>query len=149
LPEGLKLKICTDLPVKPPAGLARRVQVLPCPPDPEKMKELIAGAALVALPVRTTPLNPGAGLTAALLAMAMGKPVVTAGNPVVSRYLSDGRDSFLYKALTAAALASRMKRALALGPAERAAVCAAARKTALARFDMNAFAAGHLKTVLG
>ncbi len=149
LPEGLKLKICTDLPLKPPAGLARRVQVLPSPAGPGKMKELLAGAALVALPVKTTPANPGAGLTAALLSLAMGKPAITTGNPVVGRYLSDGRDSFLYKTLTPAALLACIKRALALSPAELAAVSAAARRTALARFDMDAFATRHLATVLG
>ncbi|OGR69254.1 MAG: hypothetical protein A2081_05395 [Elusimicrobia bacterium GWC2_61_19] len=148
-PKGLKLKICTDLPVRVPKILAGRVAIITQPVGPEKMKEFIAGAALVALPVRPTAPNPGAGLTAALLSMAMGKLTITCGDPVVTRYLSDGKDSFLYRGLTPAALSACVRRSLALTPAGRAAVSAAARRTVLRRFDMNAFAAGHLATLLG
>lgn len=146
-PRGLKLKVFTDLPVKVPPGLSGRAEVLFCPPAPDRMRELLAGAALVVLPVRTTPPNPGAGLLSSLLSMAMGKITVTRGNPVVAGYLSDGRDSFLYKALTPAAISACVRRALAAGPAA-ARIRRAARETALSRFDMNSFAANFVKARL-
>ncbi len=147
-PKGLKLKICTDLPVKVPPGLSGRAEVLFCPPANGRMRELIAGAALVVLPVRTTPPNPGAGLLSALLSMAMGQVTVARGNPVVAGYLSDGEDSFLYKELTPAAISACVGRALALNPAARDRVRAAAREKARRRFDLNSFAASYLKDLV-
>lgn len=143
-PPGLKLKLRTDLPVTVPPVLKSRVEVRPEPEDLNKMKALIAGAAVVALPVKKDAGNPGAGLTAALLAMAMGKPPVIGRSPAVARYLKDGADAFLYSSPAPEKIAAAVKRAVAAGPAAGA----AARRSALARFDLNVFARELLGRIL-
>jgi glycosyltransferase involved in cell wall biosynthesis len=143
-PPGLKLKLRTDLPVTIPPALKGRVEIRPEPEDLNEMKTLIGGAAAVALPVKKDAGNPGAGLTAALLALAMGKPPVIGRNPTVARYLEDGRDAFLYPTPEPKKIAAAVKRALAAGPAAGA----AARRSALARFDLNAFSEELLRRIL-
>gem|GEM_PF-1039293 len=143
-PAGLKLKIFTDLPVTVPPALKSRVEVRPEPADLGAMKHLLAGAAAVVLPVKRDAGNPGAGLTAALLALAMGKPPVAGRNPTVAHYLTDGQDAFLYTSPEPKNLAAAVKRALAAGPGAGK----AARRSALARFDLNVFAQDLLRRLL-
>lgn len=141
LPAGLRLRICTGLPVAVPARLRDRVSVEPEPAGGQAMRALLAGSAAVALPVGPNAGNPGAGLTAALLAMSSGRAPVACSTPAVRRCLRDGEDAFLYRRPEPRCLAAAINRALGAGPAAGR----RARSAAVARFDLNAFAAGFLR----
>jgi len=143
-----RLKIYTEAGLAVPARLKRRVEIVPYSADSGRMKELVAGASCVVLPVRPSAPNPGAGLSVALLSMAMGKVVLTSGNACVHRYLEDGVSAFTYRELTPRSLAAGLRRVLALPPAGKAAVCAAARRAVLRRNDMNPFVESYLAGLL-
>ncbi|MDD5657381.1 MAG: glycosyltransferase [Elusimicrobia bacterium] len=104
----------------------------------DRVKAALARARLVVVPIRADAGNPGAGLTIALMGMAMGKPVVARDTVEMRRYIRDGHDGFLYEGGSAASLERAISRAAA--PLGRA-VGRRARRAALRRADMGDFAA--------
>ena len=141
---GMKLKIYTGTAPAVPAGLKRKVEIIPYVQDCARLKQLVAGASFVALPVAGSRLNPGAGLGAAIISMAMGKVVLTLGSPCVKRYLKDGQNAFTYSSLSAPELKKGIKRILSLDIREKARIEAGARAAALRMNDMNPFAESYL-----
>lgn len=140
----LKLKLYTDLPVKVPSKLRNRVEFVPYTAAASRMRELLAGASFVVLPVEESGGNPGAGLSVALLSMAMGRIVLTHGGAVVHRYLKDGRNAFTYGELSAEALTQGIKRILSLDARKKAGIEANARASALKLNNMDLFVQKYL-----
>lgn len=142
MPRGLKLKIYTDLNHQLPAKLKSLVEFVPYPCNSLKMKNLIAGAKFVVLPIGRDHGLPGAGLSAALMAMAMGKIVLTRGNSCIHQYLKNGVNAFTYQQSGAAVLARGMKRILGLEYEQKKQIAANARETVLKLNNMESFVNG-------
>ena len=148
-PPGLKLKIYTGLKPNLPADLNGRVEFVPYTPDSSRMKHLIAGAKFVILPIRPDKENPCAGLTVALMSMAMKKVVLTAGNPYMHRYLRDGINAFTYAKLSSETLVRGIKRILSLSRTQRNSITDNARDTVLRLNNMDSFVSGFIKRHCG
>ncbi|MCM2266699.1 MAG: hypothetical protein NDI60_02870 [Elusimicrobiales bacterium] len=133
------LKIYTAQPPAIPAELKKKVEIIPCDHGASRMKELIAGAAFMVIPVTESRLNPCAGISSALLGMAMGKPVLTRGNRAIHEYIRDGVSGFTYGGKTEEGLAAGFRRIAAQKDKERLAMQRAARKAVLTRNDLKAF----------
>lgn len=71
--------------------------------------------------------------------LATATPVITNATSDLTEYLSDGENGFLVPACSAQALAQTLGRALSLSFEERRAMQAAARRTALERFDYRGY----------
>lgn len=140
LPQRLKIKVYTDRSLNVPPGLADRVEAVSHSHNSSRMKELIAGAKMVMLPIGTDNGNPGAGLTVALIGMAMKKVVLTRGNSCIHRYLKNGVNAFTYNKLGAAELLAAAGKILALSPGKMRQIGAAARRTVLNTNNIDSFA---------
>jgi len=140
LPRPLKFKIYTSHSLNVPKCLTDRVEIVSHTHDSSRMKELIAGAKMVMLPIGTDNGNPGAGLTVALISMAMKKVVLTRGTPCIHRYLKNGVNAFTYNKLGVAELLSAAGRILALSAEKKKAIGVAARQTVLERNNIDSFA---------
>jgi glycosyltransferase involved in cell wall biosynthesis len=116
-------------------GIADRVVTVGYQPDAARWLPLLD--ALVA-PSRTE----GQGLVV-LEAFRAGVPVVASHIPAFTELIDDGRNGFVFAPLTAAALAGTIRRALALPPAFRADMVAAARQQFERDFTVDAMVRRH------
>jgi glycosyltransferase involved in cell wall biosynthesis len=108
--------------------------------DWSELRDLYAGAACVALPLRRADARvgtDGSGLTAVLEAMASGVPVVASRRPALETYLADGRSGVLVEPEDAEALAAAVQRVLA-DPAAAARLGTEARAAVEERFTTRA-----------
>ena len=78
------------------------------------------------------------GVTVALEAMAMGKPVILTRNPYVEDFLRDGENGFFVRAGDAEGLRSRIRHVLD-NPEEASRIGARAREWVLERFTVERY----------
>ncbi|MCG2725358.1 MAG: hypothetical protein L6420_03700 [Elusimicrobia bacterium] len=149
MPKGFELKVYTDLKPKLPAKFKSKVEFVPYANDSSKMKSLIAGAKFVVLPIISDNEIRSAGLSVSLMAMAMGKIVLTRGNSLMHRYLKNGMNAFTYKESCFAGLSHGLKRILSLSPAEKDRIAANARETVFKLNNMDSFANEFIKKNCG
>jgi glycosyltransferase involved in cell wall biosynthesis len=99
------------------------------------LRALYAESALVVVPLQKAMLS---GVTVALEAMAMGKPVILTHNPYVEEFLRDGENGYFVPAGDAAALRDKIAYLLD-HPEEAAQVGARARQWVVDRFSVELY----------
>jgi glycosyltransferase involved in cell wall biosynthesis len=145
LPKHLKLKIYTNKKLSLPVSLKNRVQLVSPEANSRKLKKLISGAEFIVLSTVADKKIPSAGLSSALMAMAMGKIVLVRGNALMHRYLDNGINAFTYKNSCAADLSKGIKKILALSLKEKKEMETNARKTVCDLNNMDTFAGEFIK----
>jgi glycosyltransferase involved in cell wall biosynthesis len=101
----------------------------------ENLRDLYAESAIVVVPLLKSMLS---GVTVALEAMAMGKPLIMTRNPYVEDFLIDGRTGFFVPAKDPAALREKIAYLLA-NQREAAQMGARARELAVERFRVERY----------
>jgi glycosyltransferase involved in cell wall biosynthesis len=101
------------------------------------LRALYAESAVVVVPLKKAMLS---GVTVALEAMAMGKPVILTHNPYVEEFLRDGENGFFVPPDDAAALRDKIAYLLD-HPAEAARLGARAREWVVERFSVQRYVA--------
>jgi hypothetical protein len=139
---GFGVKIFTD---SRPGKLPGSPEVLPLAKNLHNLREAAARARAVVVPVKDAHINSSAGNSIAFLAMALGRPVLARRTPYMERYIKDGANGFFYDRLTPAALAGGLRRIAALTPAALKKLGGAARRTVLAKANLDRFCAGFVK----
>lgn len=139
LPSGFRFKLCETGPLQIPPKLQKRVETVSFTQNSREMRNIIAGAKCVVLPIGPDEGNPGAGLTVSLTAMAMGKIVLTRGNPCVHRYLKSGENAFTYPRLSVSALVGGINHILSLQRSEADLLSKNARSTVLRASNLDSF----------
>lgn len=138
---GLDLKIFSDSKEKAGAG----VEFLPLAKNLHNLRAAAAGARAVVIPVSDDHINSAAGNSIAFLSMALGRPVLTRRTPYMEQFITDGKNGFLYKNLSAGSITRGLRRIGALSPARQLALGKAARSTILRRASLDRFCAAFLK----
>lgn len=138
---GLRLKVFSDA---APGGVGPGADFLPLAGNLHRLRAAAAGARAVVIPVRDGYKNEAAGNSIAFLAMAMGLPVLARRTRYMERFIKDGVNGYLYRRLSAAALAAGLRRVLALAPERRRKLGAAARAVMLRKAGLDAFCAEFL-----
>ena len=141
---GLELKIFSDAKEKAAAG----VEFLPLAKNLHNLRAAAAGARAVVIPVSDAHINGAAGNSIAFLSMALGKPVLTRRTEYMEKFITDGKNGFLYKNLSAGSVERGLRRIGALSPARLRALGAAARSTILRRASLDRFCAAFLERSL-
>lgn len=100
-----------------------------------KLRDLYAESAVVVVPLRRAMLS---GVTVALEAMAMGRPVILTRNPYVEEFMQDGRHGFFVPEGDVQALRGRIEHLLK-NPAEASQMGAEARKWVLEHFTVERY----------
>jgi glycosyltransferase involved in cell wall biosynthesis len=139
-PLEVPTKIAADTAWRYSAGEA---QVGPLPPFVEmrswgsyvNLRELYARSALVVVPLKKAMLS---GVTVALEAMAMGKPVILSHNAYVEEFLRDGETGYFVAPEDRGALRDKIAYLLD-HPDEAARVGAAARRWVVERFSVERY----------
>ena len=139
---GLELKIFSDSKEKAGAG----VEFLPLASNLHNLRAAAAGARAVVIPVSDGHINEAAGNSIAFLSMALGRPILTRRTPYMEKFITDGKNGFLYKSLSAGSIERGLRRIGALSPARLRAVGAAARSTILRKASLDRFCSGFLAT---
>ncbi len=145
LPKHLKLKIYTEKKLSLPSSLKNRVQFVSPEANSIKLKKLISGAKFIVLPTVADKKILSAGLSSALIAMAMGKITLVRGNALMHRYLKNGVNAFTYKKSSSAELSRGIEKMLALSESEKKHIQANARKTVCNLNNMDTFAEEFIK----
>lgn len=107
-PDLPPLRVATTRPVDVPVPPGASVDVRPC--SPREFLDLMAGAAVVCLPLRTAPRS--TGQQSYLNAMRLRRPVVVTDAPGVRDHVEDGVTGFVADP-AAGGLAAAVRRALA------------------------------------
>lgn len=123
-PLDIPLKLLTRLPVTLPPGARGRIELIDRRVSFAELRDLYAGARLVALPMRQR-ISPG-GMTSVLEAMAMAKPIVLSASTGVVELVDPGVTGLVVPVGDAAALRAALQD-LWPDPARCAAMGAAAR----------------------
>ena len=138
---GLDLKIFSDAKEKAGAG----VEFLPLAKNLHNLRAAAAGAKAVVIPVSDAHMNEAAGNSIAFLSMALGRPVLTRRTRYMEKFITDGKNGFLYKNLSAGSIERGLRRIGALSPARLSAVGIAARSTILRHASLDRFCGDFLK----
>lgn len=113
------------------------MEFLPLAKNLHNLRAAAAGA--VVIPLSAAHINESAGNSIAFLAMALGKPVLTKRTRYMEKFISDGKNGFLYDSLSAGAIEEGLKRILALNPASQRALDKAARAAILGKANLDRF----------
>ncbi len=148
IPGDLRLKVATNAMLSVPEKLAERVEVLDFNSNIHRIKELVFNADLSVAPVKDGHINPTAGMPTMFMAMALKRPVLCRGTEWMGRYIEHGRTGFLYRTLSARALAAGMRRALSMTDDEKAVLGEKARKVVLDKANLDTLLLQYLRPLL-
>jgi len=137
---GLGLTVFSDS----PGGLPAWVDFRPLSQNIQNLRAAASGAAAVVVPVSDGYLNEAAGNSIAFLGMALGRPVLARRTRYMERFIRDGVNGFFYDRLTPGAITAGLKRITAYSPERLRKLGANARRTVLARANLDKFCAAFL-----